>query len=292
MPITQKQRDARHKHLGSTDIAAILGVDPRRNAYDVWLDKTGKIEDSPENEAMFAGNMFEEGVLGFAEGQLGKLVRNQYRSAKDINLPIGAHIDAIQVETGAPVEAKTAGLYGPLVEPWGEPGTDEVPDRVIVQSQVHMICTSAIVCHVAAFIGGRGFQLYEVPQDADLQAIIGDRAIAFWDKHVKADIPPENVTPSYEIAKRIRRQPRTITDISAEFVEAWLSAKVAFSDAKATKENAAAALLAALGSAEAGISTAGNITYYQQIRKAYTVKETEYPVLRFTTKPLFQGRGD
>jgi len=290
MPITQKQKESRSKHLGSSDIAALLGVDPRRNAYDVWLDKTGKIEEPEENAAMFAGNMFEDGVLGFAEGQLGNLLRNQYRSAKDKNLPIGAHVDAIHIKTGNPVEAKTAGLYGPLMEPWGEPETDEVPDRVIIQSQVHMICTGAELCHVAAFIGGRGFQLYKVSKDATIQNIIADKAIDFWNNHVKADKPPENITPSYGVAKRIKRQPRTITDVSGQVVKNWIEAKGVFKDAKAARENAEAALLAALGTAEGGVSIDGNITHYQQTRKPYSVKEGKYRVLRFTTKPLFQNK--
>ncbi len=41
MPITNRQRKLRQDHIGSSDMAAILGVDPWRTAYDVWLEKTG-----------------------------------------------------------------------------------------------------------------------------------------------------------------------------------------------------------------------------------------------------------
>ncbi|HRR40229.1 MAG TPA: YqaJ viral recombinase family protein [Syntrophales bacterium] len=84
MPITETQREARRKHLGSSDVAAILGVDPFKNAYDVWLEKTGKVDSSDiSSEAAEIGNALETGILNLAERRLGKILRNQYRSAKD-----------------------------------------------------------------------------------------------------------------------------------------------------------------------------------------------------------------
>ena len=67
MPITEAQRERRKKHLGSTDLPAILGVDPWRNAYDVWLEKTDKLEKGKEKNYQGAGHLFEEGVLRWAE---------------------------------------------------------------------------------------------------------------------------------------------------------------------------------------------------------------------------------
>jgi hypothetical protein len=88
-----------------------------------------------------AGKLLEPAVLQWAELQIGKLTRNQYRSAKDQGLPIGCNIDGILFETGDPVEAKTSGLYGNTNDVYGEPNTDQVPDHVIIQSHGHMIAT-------------------------------------------------------------------------------------------------------------------------------------------------------
>ena len=180
MPITEAQRALRRKRLGSSDVAALFGMDPYKTAYDVWLDKTGQLEDDDGNagEAAEAGNLFEGGVLTWAARQLGPLTRNQYRSNPALHL--GANIDAIVDQTRCPVEGKTGGLFGPLRDAWGEPGTDDVPERVIIQCHVHLVCAGDTmtqgpkVCHVPTFLGGRGFGMFHVPTNDDLCAMIGE----------------------------------------------------------------------------------------------------------------------
>jgi putative phage-type endonuclease len=155
MPITETQRERRSKHIGSSDVAPIMGASRWATAYDVWLEKTGKlVEKSDENQAMTAGNMFESGVLQWAEEHLGKMTRNQYRSEPKAYL--GCNIDAIVDADGVPVDAKTGGLFGPLADDWGDEGTDQVPDEVILQAHAHMIVVDAVLCHIPAFLGGRG----------------------------------------------------------------------------------------------------------------------------------------
>jgi len=177
MPITKTQLERRTAHIGSSDMAAILGLDPFRNAYDVYLEKTDKLEPLVETEVMQAGSMFEDGVLQFAETKLGKLIRNQYRSAKDRGIPLGANIDALVSGNGNPVEAKTAGLFGPLMEVWGAQDTDEVPDRVIIQAHVHMLCADKDVCHIAAFLGGRGINIKKKKKKKTVADIVTENAI-------------------------------------------------------------------------------------------------------------------
>lgn len=272
MPVTAIQLEKRRERLGSSDMAAVLGLDVHRNAYDVWLEKTGKLDEQQTNQAMQAGTMFEDGVLQYAEQELGKLTRNQFRSAKDRGIPLGANIDAILVGSGLPVEAKTAGLFGPLREAWGEPGTDEVPDRVIIQSTVHMICTLTDLCHVVAFLGGRGFQMYKVNLDKTVADVVTETAIQFWDKNVLADIPPDNTLPHASSIKRIRREPETTVALDQSLVDQWLLAKEACKLADAEKDAAEVAMLTALGQAEGGITPAGMLTYFSQSRSTVDSK--------------------
>lgn len=281
MPIGTAQKIARQKHLGSSDMSAILGLDPRRNAYDVYLEKTGKLMPEPENQAMYAGTMFEDGILSHAESSLGKLIRNQYRSAKDKGLPLGANIDALLVKTGDPIEVKTAGLYGPLTEHWGDAGTDQVPDRVLIQTHVHMICTDKELCHVAAFLGGRGFQLFVVPRDQQVSDIISTEADSFWRNNVERDVPPTDLLPHAGVIKRVRRQPETIVQLDQSLIDYWLATKECLKEAKNADEQALTAILTALGDAEAGQCETGLFTYLEQTRAEYTVKASTYRVSRF-----------
>lgn len=280
MPITSAQLEKRQQHLGSSDMAAILGMDPFRNAYDVWLEKTGKLEDQQGNDAMFAGTMFEDGVLQYAEKELGeKLIRNQYRSAKDRGIPLGANIDALVVGSGLPVEAKTAGLFGPLRDIWGEAGTDEVPDRVIIQATVHMICSATDLCHIAAFLGGRGFAMFQVKRDAVVADVVTETAVQFWEKHVLANVPPDDSLPHAQSIKRIRREPETTVSIQQQLVDDWLTAKEGVKAAELVKEQAEVKLLTALGEAEGGITPAGMLTYLAQTRSTIDSKalKAEHP---------------
>ena len=45
MPITEKQRQRRRDHLGASDMAAVMGVSPYRNAWTIWAEKTGRLEE-------------------------------------------------------------------------------------------------------------------------------------------------------------------------------------------------------------------------------------------------------
>jgi putative phage-type endonuclease len=262
MPITKKQKELRRKHLGSSDVAAILGLDRFRNAYDVWLEKTGQVDEQKENEAMQAGTFFEDGVLRFAEEKLGPLKRNQYRVAT--GFPLASNIDALVVGSNEPVEAKTAGLFSRLPEDWGDEGTDEIPDYIIIQTHVHMICVEREICHVPTFLGGRGFQLFRVNWDNEIMDVIRDKSLDFWENFVENKQPPPDVMPSIEVAKRMKRLPGKIVEIETQIVQNWLNAKDNLKYANLMKEGAESEMLAALGEAEAGKCDLGLVTYFEQ----------------------------
>ncbi len=279
MPITPAQLEKRKERLGSSDMAAILGLDRHRNAHDVYLEKTGRLEPQETNQAMEAGTMFEDGVLQYAERELGKLTRNQFRSAKDRGIPLGANIDAVLIEGNIPVEAKTAGLFGPLRDTWGEPGTDEVPDRVIIQATVHMICSMTDLCHVVAFLGGRGFVKYVVNRDATIVDVVSETAVRFWSTNIVGDTPPDNTLPSAQSIKRIRREPETVVNIDQELIDNWLKAKEAVKAAEAIKDESEVKMLTALGDNEGGLGLSGMLTYYAQSRTSVDAKmlKAEHP---------------
>lgn len=287
MGITAEQRIERRNHIGSSDMAAILGLDPFKTAYDLWLDKTGRVTDIEETPAMYAGKRFEDGVLDFAQDKLGALSRNQRRVLE--GTPLAANIDAVLDAAQEPVEAKTVGLFGPVRDWWGDDGTDQVPDRVIIQTHVEMLCLESkpSVCHVPAFIGGRGFAMFHVPRNEQICDVIVRRAVEFWQQNVQGDTPPDGSAASLQIVKLLKREPKKIVNVAPELVKAWLEAKEIESDAKKAKEAAEAQVLAALSDGEAGLcGELGAITYYETTRKGYEVKETTYRTLRHKQKGL------
>ena len=248
MPITAEQRAARVKCIGSSDMASILGVNPWRSAYDLWLDKKGLVEREPDDESRRLGTALENAALDEAELRLGSLDRNVFAELPEIHL--GANVDAILRASGEPVEAKTSGIAGPLYGQWGEEGTDQVPDMYVIQAHVHMMCTKKEVCHLLALLGGLGARLYRINLQADIRTIIEQAAVGFW-KSVDSDTPPEDSKPSLEVLKRVRRTTDRIAHVDPMLVAEYQGACAAVKEAETKKDQAQAALLAADPAAEA-----------------------------------------
>jgi putative phage-type endonuclease len=281
MPITEAMVEERKGWIGSSDVGVILGLSSYKTPYDLYLEKRGLLEpERRESKAATAGKRFEYGVLDEAEELLGRLDRNVHRKAQSLAFPLATNIDAVVVETGKPVEAKTAGLLGPLVGNWGEAGTDEVPDAYIAQAQVHLLVTEKESCHLPSFIAGRGFVMFEIPRNEEVIKIIVDRCARFWEE-VQKGTPPERSLPTLDVVKRLRRQPNKVISIPDAIVGDWLNCKEAESLAKKAKEAAEANLLAAMGDAEGAESGMyGRITYLETSRKGYVVEPCTYRTLR------------
>lgn len=280
MPITAEMVEQRKQWIGSSDVGVILGLSQYATPYDLYLEKRGLLEpERKETKAATAGTRFEYGVLDEAEELLGKLERNVHRRAEGLPFPLASNIDAVVVETGKPVEAKTAGLVGPLVGNWGDAGTDEVPDPYIAQAQVHLLVTNKETCHLPTFIAGRGFVMFEIPRNNDVIKAIIDRCAEFWERVQKGN-PPERSLPTLDVVKRLRRQPSKVVSVPDSIVGDWLKCKEAASLAEDAKKAAEANLLAAMGDAEGADSIYGRLTYLETHRKGYTVEPCTYRSLR------------
>ena len=279
--ITKAQLAARKDHIGSSDVAAILGISPWASAYDVWLQKTGKLEEKHEtNDAMEDGNLLEAVVLRWASKELGAIEkRPAMLEFRHNELPIVSHPDGIVKEDGVPVEVKTAGMRGPIMGNWGEPGSDEIPENYLVQCTVHMMCVKAEICHVPCWLGNKGRVLFRVTRNADLVNVILERVAAFW-KLVQSDTPPEG-WPSYDVVRMVRRQEGKRIALPASPVATWRELEAKAKDAKEQAETAKAAVLAIMGDAQIGESEGGIVTVTKSVRKAYTVKEAETTTIRF-----------
>jgi len=283
MAITAEQRKERKNHLGSSDIPAILGFSKWATAYDVWLEKTGRVATNDEStDYQEAGNILETSVLEWAQKK--EYVSDLQRDPEIAvpGTPIVVHIDAVETESGNPVEVKTEGLYGPLRGDWGDAGSDEIPKYTFLQCQAHMMATDREITHVPTFLGGRGFGYFYCERDEGLVKLITEEALRFWNENVLADVAPDAV-PSLDMIKKIRRvegEPVTLAD---ELIEAWLEAKEAAKECEQEKQACQARILAALDGHQEGLYGDGMmITNYVQSRKEYVCKSSTFRVMRST----------
>lgn len=285
MPLTQDQLIARRSKVGSSDAAAILGVDPYRTPRDVWMEKTAKVElQEIDNEAIRIGNE--------AEPMLLRMLAQDHKLDDDA-LVTGitfTHEDGINASnpdgviqpTADPteiVEAKSTGLDG-----WGDDPdvVNDVPPKVLIQIHHQFYCTGAIVCHVPVLIGrfGLKFRVYRVERDDDLAKNIGERCLHWWAEHVEADVEPSGEL-HLDVAKRIKRTEGKSIPISTLLVSTWQIDRDTRLAAEKAEKNSLADLLAVLGDAEVGECDAGKFTYRLQQRKGYVVKDSSYRVARF-----------
>ena len=49
--------------IGGSEVAAILGLDPQRSGYDIWLVKKGKVPPMIPNYRMVKGKCLERGIV-------------------------------------------------------------------------------------------------------------------------------------------------------------------------------------------------------------------------------------
>lgn len=265
--ITERQRQVRNQGIGASEVAAVLGLDPWRSAYDLWLLKTEKHEESGADrdgtEAQEIGNLIEDTTAALAERRLGCRLVKPTATYKADNGVMFANLDR-QVEVarrGADnCELKSTGL----LDGWGEEGSDEVPERVVIQVTAQMVCSGAVLSHVARLLGRHGFSfaMYRVEFDARLAAIIEERVCDFWHKHVERDIPPDGSVPSVAAISHIRREPgKVITLTDQAVVRAFAAARDARKAAEEQEDKAKAELLAALGDAEGAMAPGWSVSF-------------------------------
>lgn len=276
MSITEAQRADRKNQLGGSDIAKLMNLSPYGNKYDLWLLKTNRVQEKERTQDYItAGNLLEKPIIEWLRGHLecGPIdTKDESMERKVDGTPIVVHMDGVVEDTGDPVEGKSEGVDHPILLPWGETGSDEVPEHVCLQAHAHMMATDREICHVPTFLGGRGFGYFFVKRDNRIVELIKREAIDFWENHVLKDVPPENIAPSLAMAKRIRSVEGEPVALSDEIVQQWLDAKEAASATAKQKEFYQAEILAALDGVEMGTCTHGDITNFKQIRRGIDAK--------------------
>lgn len=267
MGITAKQAEARRQSIGSSDIAAIMGYDGRRSAYDVWCEKTGRATGFTGNEHTRRGDILEPAIGQLVAETMGKRVVAP--KAAFVHGRCRAHVDFQTPEFGRGheiIEAKSA----VMAEGWGEPGTDAVPDRVLLQVHHQMLCADSPKAHVARLDGYLNLTMYCVHRDRDVDAHIETTAARFWRDYVESDTPPPmhpvtDATLDYLSGRE--RAAGACTPVDPAIVAAFADARDARLAAEKAEREAKAYLLAALGDASVGESCGFQVSVSRVNRK-------------------------
>lgn len=291
MAISEQQREQRRKYIGSSDAAAVMGVDPYKSAADLWLDKTGQCDGFDGNDATDRGNWLEPALLNFAEHRLSAALRVHGAFIRDLmkvhdSQLLSANFDGIQAVGGVNEEPFIVEAKSSVIDAnWGEDGTDQVPDHVLIQVHHQFFVAGpeyrvAYVPVILPAFKSFDFRLFRVERNNDLAELVAQRGMEFMRKYVQPRIMPSNYKPSLEVLKRMRREPQKVVPVNDSLVDSLIIARATRKQAEADVKQAETELLEAMGDADGASYCGGVVTYLETHRKGYTVEPTTFRSLK------------
>ena len=297
MSLTKEQLENRQRGIGGSDASVILGINPFKDIYELYLEKRGELPAPASKDhladAKYWGSVLEEPVCRrYAELTGYKVHRvNQQIVSKKYPFMI-ANIDRRVVGEDMRIgfEAKTAARP----DGWGKTGSSEVPPYIMCQVQHYLATTEYDYWDLGVLIGNRDYRWFRV---APIQDII-DALIAaeqeFWDR-VEHGVPPEPEWQSRATTRLIKDLYPGTNGAVVQLPEVATSYHEVMEDAKKQRalydkvvsgcQNRIAMLM---GEASVGLigehGERGAYTRKEVSRKEYTVAESTYLDTRFVTR--------
>ena len=195
MLINQDFSVDRTKYIGGSDIGAILGLSKFRTPIEVWMEKTGKETKQLDSLPLRFGSFAEEFVASeYSRATSFELLHDESIYINPTHPMMSAHVDRFVLGDGLNkpatrlLECKTANPFAR--GEWGEPGTDQVPMSYLCQCIWYMAITGIEQCDLAVLFGNSDFRIYEIARDQELEALVIEKALHFWNEYVLKDIPP------------------------------------------------------------------------------------------------------
>ena len=195
MLINQDFTQDRTKYIGGSDIGAILGLSKFRTPLEVWMEKTGKEVRQLDSLPLRFGSFAEEFIASeYARATRFELLHDESIYIHPTHPMMSAHVDRFILGDGLSnpatrlLECKTANPFAR--GEWGEPGTDQVPMSYLCQCIWYMAITGIEQCDLAVLFGNSDFRIYEIERDLELEALVIEKALHFWNEYVLKDSPP------------------------------------------------------------------------------------------------------
>lgn len=189
----------RRSTLGSSDIAKVLGLSNWGDAWDVWLEKTGRTETSEGFSGdQAAGNMMEDAVAR----EMGKRMDLIFDPGPALSEPpnigeepwMSARVDFRgRVWKGRSwkcgLEVKTLRSFG---DDWGPDGSDLFPPDKAAQVVWQQAVDDSYPFTMLAAWGWSSYELrtYRIERDKSVEKALVERMRGWWHDYVEKDTPP------------------------------------------------------------------------------------------------------
>lgn len=192
----------RRRSIGGSDAGAILGLNRYRSPYTVWAEKTGRLPEQEDNEAMRQGRDLEDYVARRFAEKSGKRVERYNYLLRNTDAPhLHANIDRRVVGEKAGLECKTASALSLKSYKGGQ-----FPESYYVQCAAYLAVTGWQRWYLAALVLNKAFYIYQIttvegdPLPAWCEssvyvsreelAALTEYAAAFWEDYIASDAPP------------------------------------------------------------------------------------------------------
>lgn len=256
----------RNAGIGGSEAAAIVGLNPWKSAFQLWLEKTGQVEaeDLSDNEFIYWGNVLEQVVADrFCELTEKKVQRRGMLQDEEYPYML-ASVDRLVVGENAGLECKTTNAFNNKV--WDG---DELPDSYYIQCQWYMMVTGCEKWYIAVLIGGNKFVWKEVfRNEADIKAL-RKAAIDFWQMVETNTMPPVDGSKdcSSALGGIYQGQPGLTIDLpvaAKDCIGRIREIKEAIDELEEQKKLSENELKAMLGDAEIGVIGEDKVTWKSQ----------------------------
>lgn len=285
MALTKAQLEERRSGIGGSDAAIVIGLNPFKDVYELYLDKIGEAPPEDENflkESRYWGSVLEDPVANRYAEETGYKIQksNQLIRSKEHPFMI-ANIDRKVVGEDRRIgfEAKTAAYP----DGWGESGSSEIPPYIMVQCQHYLAVTGYDIWDLAVLIGNRDWRMYRItPIESIIEQLV-DAEMEFWDR-VEHRAAPE---PQWQSAATTRLIKQLYPGTNGQVIELPKVAQTyqdAMDDAAEQRKlfdgvitGCKNRLAMLMGECAVGLLPDGTaITRKEVTRKEYTVSETKY----------------
>lgn len=181
-------KERRESYIGGSDSGSIMGQNPWKSAYTLWLEKTKQIEkeDISDKLAVWFGTEEEEIVAKRFSFETGKKVKrsNFEYSCKEYPFLVG-HVDRLVVGENAGLECKTTTGWNKTDYEGGD-----IPPQYYWQCVHYLMLTGLDRWYLAVKKDNNQFYMLTIERnESEIEALLSAER-AFWDSVINMSSPP------------------------------------------------------------------------------------------------------
>ena len=280
---------ARKGSLGGSDMGAVLGLNPYSSPYAVWAEKTGRIPESEDNEAMRQGRDLEEYVASrFTEFTGMKCRKTNAIWHNDLYPHLHAIPDRLIVAQRAGLECKTASALSASRFAGGE-----FPASYYAQTVTYLAVTGYERWYLAVLILGKEFKAYMMttikndtapewcsgmmyvsPEEIEALTTAGEE---FWAQYVEADEePPVDGLPATMDALQVIYRDDNGGTVNLfgyeEILASYMDIQDSIEELKADADRLKQEIMQTMGEAAKGSAGPFSVTWKTQTRRLFDSK--------------------